>query len=260
MHFFSFWSSLLSAVLTYHVNWLHSFVSQPVEFFDCGTRVLILSKDGTLARRILNVLSFFIRTNISGAESDSLSKETTVFSSSTASPIELSNHPVVDSGLITSQNQFAQSKEDGLASASALFIRDSSNCERRTTVLLTSCRRSSQQLDSNTRYLRNYYDVRFQLSPDTIAKRDGAENAFANLISSIAKNDFQDFSLHDHFGTVGAGVGGPPTAAPCAFFVGSVPDKVNTREQSLLSVDDSNSAETDSQPIQVPLSRYLFFI
>ena len=47
---FSFWSSLLSAVLTYHVNWLHSFVRQPVDFFDCGTRVLILSKDANLVR------------------------------------------------------------------------------------------------------------------------------------------------------------------------------------------------------------------
>jgi len=38
-------------------------------------------------------------------------------------------------------------------------------------------RRNSQQMDNNTRYLRNYYDVRFQLSPDTlIAKRDGKES------------------------------------------------------------------------------------
>jgi len=246
--------------LTYHVNWLHSFIGQPVEFFDCGTRVLILSKDSALAKRILHVLSFFIRTSI---ESVTLAK-CAGFPGSTFTPEKLSNHAVVDStpelkgGLSKGAVQYPPKPED--MASSALLIKDGCDLPR-PAVLLTSCRRSSQQLDSNTRYLRNYYDVRFQLSPDTIAKRDGT--AFANLISSIAKNDFQDFSLHDHFGSAGAAAGGdgcgrPPTVAPCAFFVGSVPDKVNTRDQSpSLRVDDSDSTEnTETQPIQVPISRY----
>lgn len=183
---------------------------------------------------------------------------------SSFTPEKLSNHAVVDSspdlnGPSKGVVQYPSKDED--AASSALLIKDSQSSYDipRPALLLTSCRRSSQQLDSNTRYLRNYYDVRFQLSPDTIAKRDGT--AFANLISSIAKNDFQDFSLHDHFGAGGAaggdGCSRPPTSTPCAFFVGSVPDKVNTRDQSpSLRVDESDSTETTyTQPIQVPISK-----
>lgn len=80
-------------------------------------------------------------------------------------------------------------------------------------------RRGSQQLE-HFRYLRSYYDVRFQLSPDTIAKKEGA--SFANVKYSIAKNDFQDFSFPDN-----AGVDAPSPITSthqksnqCAFFIG----------------------------------------
>ena len=100
-------------------------------------------------------------------------------------------------------------------------------------------RRNSQQMDNNTRYLRNYYDVRFQLSPDTlIAKRDGS--AFASrLISSIAKNDFQDF--HDNSFEQQASVGN--NSHSCGFFVGSIPDRVNPpRIESPTEMESSKKA------------------
>lgn len=114
-------------------------------------------------------------------------------------------------------------------------------------------RRSSQQLE-NTRYLRNYYDVRFQLSPDTIAKRDG--KAFANLISSIAKNGFQDFYAEEM-----ADAGETPSAS---FFVGSIPptstssssDQSNAARPSGDSLPVGTEPKTAaSRPIQVQIPR-----
>lgn len=286
----SFWSSLLSAVLTYHVNWLYSFVREPVDFSDCGTRVLVLSKDVNLvlnyqctdtdemynwycyskAQRLLHILSYFVRTSgpfKAEAAATSSSPSTQPSSSNIHSPSKASHSPSSPShsnGVSKSlkeQQQVLCNKDQTPDHNSASFaaagmaIQDCANsAERR----ITPARRSSQQLaDGNTRYLRNYYDVRFQLSPDTIiAKRDG--KAFANLISSIAKNDFQlDFSLRDH------PYSPAETEPSCGFFVGSIPDRAShSRHESPPPPANGESSTAETRPIVVPNSRFpsgLFF-
>lgn len=215
------------------MNWLYSFVADAPDFFDCGTRVLILSKDGSLVRRLLHVLSYFIRIDSGSSSSTKYSElsESTAESSTTA---ELSH--------ICHSKSMSQlrcpNEASSLSPATLSLMRNGSSLDRRTpspSSLLLPHRRGSQQLE-NTRYLRNYYDVRFQLSPDTIAKRDG--KAFANLISSIAKNGFHDFYAEE-------------TNDKCAFFVGSIPDR---REESPVPVESNNAT---LQPVQVQIPRYI---
>lgn len=248
----SFWSSLLSALLTYHVNWLYSFVTEPAEFFDCGTRVVVLSKDGGLARRLLHILSYFVRVNVPAAKlfnepsfSDPPPKLLLAgninVNESTTEQQQLSAHM----GHSKSMSQLASADgSSGLSSTTFSMRRNGSSLERRMSSAQLPHRRSSQQLE-NTRYLRNYYDVRFQLSPDTIAKRDG--KAFANLISSIAKNGFQDFYAEEL-----AEKKQQQQPQSCAFFVGSVPDK--SREESPTTGIESNNSAA-SRPVQVQIPR-----
>jgi hypothetical protein len=261
--FFSFWSSLLSALLTYHVNWLYSYVTEPAEFFDCGTRVLVLSKDGGLARRLLHVLSYFVR--VSAPAAHPLAEMT--FSDHPPRLLVGSNGDPMDETLADYSTQICHSKSmfqlgyaDGASSLSPVVLpmrrNGSSLLERRTPPgLLSSHRRSSQQLLENTRYLRNYYDVRFQLSPDTIAKRDPTK-AFANLISSIAKNGFHDFYTEELATTDN----NKPRSASCAFFVGSIPDKSNSREESPMGNEPGGhgtaAASCTTRPVQVQIPRY----
>lgn len=144
---------------------------------------------------------------------------------------------------------------DGASSSSPDMLpmrrNGSSSLERRTPLEQLPHRRSSQQLLlENTRYLRNYYDVRFQLSPDTIAKRDPTK-AFANLISSIAKNGFHEFYTEELATT-------PENNKPasCAFFVGSIPDKTSSREESPSLTGNEpggNSTAASVRPVQVQI-------
>lgn len=259
---FSFWSSLLSAMLTYHVNWLYSYVTEPTEFFDCGTRVLVLSKDGGLAQRLLHVLSYFVRVCAPAAHP---SAEMTF---SDLSPRGTNGGPMAETyadystQICHSKSMFQLGYADGASSLSPVVLpmrrNGSSLLERQTPPGQLSQRRSSQQLVENTRYLRNYYDVRFQLSPDTIAKRDPTK-AFANLISSIAKNGFHDFYT-DELATTDK-----PRSASCAFFVGSIPDKSNSREESPSPMGNepggnSTGACTTTRPVQVQIPRYYFLL
>ena len=247
----SFWSSLLSALLTYHVNWLYSFVTEPAEFFDCGTRVLVLSKDGGLARRLLHILSYFVRVNVPAAKFNEPSFSSTDPPSSKLLLLT-GNANVVESTELSAHMGHSKSMSqlacaDGSSSLSSTTVamrRNGSSLERRVSSAHLPNRRSSQQLE-NTRYLRNYYDVRFQLSPDTIAKRDG--KAFANLISSIAKNGFQDFYAEELADKK------KPQSASCAFFVGSIPDKSNSGQESPTTGAESNNAT--SRPVQVQIPR-----
>lgn len=151
---------------------------------------------------------------------------------------------------------------DGASSSSPDMLpmrrNGSSSLERRTPLEQLPHRRSSQQLLlENTRYLRNYYDVRFQLSPDTIAKRDPTK-AFANLISSIAKNGFHEFYTEELATT-------PENNKPasCAFFVGSIPDKTSSREESPSLTGNEpggNSTAASVRPVQVQIPRYFPFV
>lgn len=251
----SFWSSLLSALLTYHVNWLYSFVSEPAEFFDCGTRVLILSKDDGLAQRLLHVLSYFVRVNVPTAklaESSSLSVVGPMKPLAVNANVSETSELVVSAhmGHSKSMSQLGYAERASSLSPTTLSMRrNGSSLDRRIGSTPLANRRSSQQLE-NTRYLRNYYDVRFQLSPDTIAKRDG--KAFANLISSIAKNGFQDFYAEE------LADNGEPPSASCAFFVGSIPDKSNGREDS--PPTSSQSYTATSKPVQVQIPRSISFL
>lgn len=237
--YFSFWSSLLSAVLTYHVNWLHSYVTEPVEFHDCGARVLVLSKDPTLAERLLHVLSFFVRSSV------------------LLDARESSGSPARRPSLVTDARHGSPSGCDA-PSRSAEWLRlrrspaalerrprNGSSAERRSTA--SSGRRGSQQAE-NTRYLRNYYDVRFQLSPDTIAKRDA--RPFANLMLSIAKNGFQDFYADEL-----ADSGVSESKAACAFFVGSAPDHLETPSSESRRAPSADSA-AGPDPIHIQIPRY----
>ncbi|XP_057365857.1 uncharacterized protein LOC130686728 [Daphnia carinata] len=251
-----FWSSLLSALLTYHVNWLYSFVTEPAEFFDCGTRVLVLSKDSNLARRLLNVLGYFVRVSAPAVHQPG---EVTL---ADHSPRLNGNSPKLPAEecstecptqICHSKSMFQLGYADGASNSSPDMLRmrrnGSSSLERRTTLEQLPHRRSSQQLE-NTRYLRNYYDVRFQLSPDTIAKRDPTK-AFANLISSIAKNGFHEFYTEELATT-------PENNKPvsCAFFVGSIPDKTSSHEESPSLTGNEpggNSTATSVRPVQVQM-------
>lgn len=261
----SFWSSLLSALLTYHVNWLYSFVTEPVEFFDCGTRVLVLSNDNNLARRLLHVLSYFVRVSAPAAHQSgevTLADHSPRLNGNSAklpaeeTSIECSTH------ICHSKSMFQLGYADGASSSSPDMLpmrrNGSSSLERRTPLEQLPHRRSSQQLLlENTRYLRNYYDVRFQLSPDTIAKRDPTK-AFANLISSIAKNGFHEFYTEELATT-------PENNKPasCAFFVGSIPDKTSSREESPSLTGNEpggNSTAASVRPVQVQIPRYFPFV
>ena len=110
--------------------------------------------------------------------------------------------------------------------------------------------RNSQQSE-HARYLRSYYDVRFQLSPGTITKKDNA--TFASMKYSIAKNDFQDFSFHESF--TDSNYNSQPPANQCAFFIGSVPDQSAAQTKSLR--DPSGLATAHLKPLEIPLPRFV---
>lgn len=243
---------MLSALLTYHVNWLYTYVSDPsaIEFFDCGTRILILSKNGGLAQRLLHVLAYFVRLGRNVPTGDTL--EPVGPSTVPAKPLTMKNCLTATTETSELTVHISQSKSMGQLVGSdktpsgghvvTLSIRrNASSLDRRT----SSVRRSSQQLE-NTRYLRNYYDVRFQLSPDTIAKKDG--KPFANLISSIAKNGFQDFYAEELNAD-------RETTSAASFFVGSVPPA----DEPLPVVTEPKTGAAASQPIQVQIPRWNYF-
>lgn len=237
----SFWSSLLSAVLTYHVNWLHSYVTEPVEYGDCGTRVLVLTKDPTLAGRLLHVLSFFVRSSVP-PEAVQLDGSPKMRPAPAALEWNAKLRDESPSNFSASADWLQMRDEDRNQSPVPRALRKGSSAERRVGSSGSSGRRGSQQLE-NTRYLRSYYDVRFQLSPDTIAKRDA--RPFANLMSSIAKNGFQDYYA-DELADSGVSESKP------AFFVGSAPDHFECPRD----LAEAPSVNAESEPIQVQISRY----
>lgn len=200
----SFWSCLLSAVLTYHVHWLYPFASEPVDFFECGTRVLILSKDKCLARRLLYVLSYFVRGSIASQQTRRQ-----------MSPIRRRESAASDKFRTHILHKMAKAKDEALTWKNATNGEPSASFTGSKNI----ARRNSQQLE-HFRYLRSYYDVRFQLSPDTIAKKEGA--SFANVKYSIAKNDFQEFSLPDNatVDTPSSITSTHQKSNQCAFFIG----------------------------------------
>ena len=269
----SFWSTLLSTVLTFHVNWLHSFVSRKADAFDCGTRVLVLSRDKSLAERLLYVLSYFVRAVDATGENDS--EPMLVAAAAAAASAENPHTETVnghnrearsdptDGDVIRSKEARLASRHSSAGFAPAHESLSTSFSLNGVSKLVESCRRgsssSSQQME-NARYLRNYYDVRFQLSPDT--RRDGA--TFANVKYSIAKNGFQDFSLHDLQQETTAAIGSLSTPAPAAaaFFVGSVPDRsasCGAQQDRRPSPADSTAPSGHAAPLPVPIPRFCAF-
>jgi len=233
-HFF--WSCLLSAVLTYHVHWLYSYASEPVDFFECGTRVLILSKDKCLAQRLLYVLSYFVRGN--HATQQARRQATQIHSRDLAASDKFKTHIL----------RLSKAKDE------ALPWKNVTNEEMSTSVTGSKNmgRRNSQQAE-HFRYLRSYYDVRFQLSPDTIALKE--RTSFANVKYSIAKNDFHDLDLS--FSDMAATDDSSVTSTlqknnQCAFFIGSVPDRSNGRIESPVPFSVT-TASSELKPIEVSI-------
>ena len=192
-------------MLTYHVHWLYSYASEPVDFFECGTRVLILSKDKCLAQRLLYVLSYFVRGN--HATQQARRQATQIHSRDLAASDKFKTHIL---------RQVSKAKDE------ALPWKNVTNEEMSTSVTGSKNmgRRNSQQAE-HFRYLRSYYDVRFQLSPDTIALKE--RTSFANVKYSIAKNDFHDLDLS--FSDMAATDDSSVTSTlqknnQCAFFIG----------------------------------------
>jgi len=259
--FSSFWSTLLSAVLTYHVNWFHSYVSHKSEFFDCGTRILVLSKNKSLAERILYLLSYFVRH--ASVSSDPIHRKSSSADTANRDLPGGHGHLNVNNGKFPrNMNEPANDESTiALVSSTGHLSVPTDSSPSLSHLRSESYRRSSQQLE-NARYLRNYYDVRFQLSPDTLTKRDG-RTTFANVKYSIAKNGFQDFSFRETSNTLSPSTeqqqqqpsnassqSSGENEAP-AFFVGSFPDgSPYQRNEALRQSVDSPG---DSTPIQVPI-------
>ncbi len=132
-----------------------------------------------------------------------------------------------------------------------------------------SDRRSSSQQLGNARYLRSYYDVRFQLSPGSSAHRDLQPTTFADVKFAIAKNGFQDFNSFRDTSPVEVMVSAssasedePPTPTSAstsyplrntpAFFVGSPPDESAHDQAS----STRSTLAGYTEPIVVPIPRY----
>lgn len=226
-----------------------------------------MSKDSGLAQRLLHVLSYFVRVCAPAvhpsAELTFSDLPPRLLMGSNGDPMHETSADY-STQICHSKSMFQLGYADGASSLSPVVLpmrrNGSSLLERRTPPGQLSHRRNSQQLLENTRYLRNYYDVRFQLSPDTIAKRDPTK-AFANLISSIAKNGFHDFYTEELATTDN----NKPRSASCAFFVGSIPDKSNSREESPSPMGNEpggngTAAACTTRPVQVQIPRYFLFV
>lgn len=252
----SFWSTLLSATLTYHVNWLHSFISgkKKGDIFDCGTRILVLSKSKSLAQCLLHVLGYFIRHQASSAVSLETKTRTSASAKVDSQQLDSSAGSYVAYDL--SQCLNGLSCGDGSGPSSVLSNRDSmGSCGPDQSV-----RRNSLSNQENARYLRNYYDVRFQLSPSTAANNNKDATAFANVKYSIAKNGFQDFTLYDHVSLTqqpASVASSLSQQAPCSFFVGSLPAD---RSAHVHESRDAHFLVESATPINVNVARFVFLL
>lgn len=250
-HFF--WSCLLSAVLTYHVHWLHSFVAEPANSFECGTRVLILSKDPSLAQRLLYVLSYFVRHDISRPATHKQQGGGQLVNDVQGKAAGDMFHSLKDFKEWSSSIKSSAGADQPAMLISKILM--NAELEMSASVARRMDSPAKSQQVEHFRYLRSYYDVRFQLSPDTTAKKDGT--TFANVKYSIAKNDFQDFSFPDNGNSSSTtSTSLQPKANPCAFFIGSVPDKSNSRIESPGCRPHCDTAlPSESKPVEISIPR-----